>query len=209
MSHSNTSPVRKLVPLTTRSSSLWCVLAAEHYTAELYSIRGRTKPWGHLSRSDMSSNTRAGVPQDTKSFRSCYGNRAKMHLKGHLGFKCHFQYIKLIRLLQHSWMGCAWPGYIVCDMETITVLVILAFNFIPQRSRLSPANTQLVVKYCPNKVSNLRRVCRENVNLPISAQRILVRCAREFAQRTNIWNFVSQFTTSCEAQTRIVSQRRA
>ena len=33
-SHSNTPPVKKLAPPTIRSSSLMCVLAAEHHTAE-------------------------------------------------------------------------------------------------------------------------------------------------------------------------------
>ena len=43
-----------------------------------------------------------GLPQDTKSFRSCSGNRSKMLLKGHLGIKCHSQYNNVIRLLQYS-----------------------------------------------------------------------------------------------------------
>ena len=42
-----------------------------------------------------------GVPQDTKSLRSCSENRAKMLLKGQLRIKCHSQYIKIDRLLWH------------------------------------------------------------------------------------------------------------
>ena len=57
MSQSNTPPVRNRAPLTARSSSLRCVLAAEHHTAEQYSKTGRTKPRKHLSRSDLSWNT--------------------------------------------------------------------------------------------------------------------------------------------------------
>ena len=57
MSHSNTPPVRNLVPLTALSSSLRCVSAAGHYTAIQYSKTGRTKPQKHLSRSDLSWNT--------------------------------------------------------------------------------------------------------------------------------------------------------
>ena len=38
MSHSNTSPVSNRAPLTARSSSLLCVSAAEHHTAEQYSV---------------------------------------------------------------------------------------------------------------------------------------------------------------------------
>ena len=50
--------------------------------------------------------------------------------------KCHSQYNKGIRLLQYSSAnsyGGNW-GCIVLDLETIIVLVFLAFNFIPQMS---------------------------------------------------------------------------
>ena len=58
MSQSNTPPVRNRAPLTARSCSLRCVSAAEHQTAEQCSKTGRTKPWKHLPRSDLSWNTR-------------------------------------------------------------------------------------------------------------------------------------------------------
>ena len=57
MSHSNTPPVRNRAPLTARSSSLRCVSAAEHQTAEQYSKTGRTKPRKHPPRSALSWNT--------------------------------------------------------------------------------------------------------------------------------------------------------
>ena len=76
-----------------------------------------------------------GLPQDTKFLRSCSRNQAKMLFKGQFGMKCHSQYNKVIRLLQYNW-GCAW-GCIVRDLETIIVLVLLAINFIPQRSHHS------------------------------------------------------------------------
>ena len=53
-----THPVRKRAPLTTRSSSLRCVSAAEHHTAEQYSKTGLTKPRQHLPSSDRSWNIR-------------------------------------------------------------------------------------------------------------------------------------------------------
>ena len=53
-SQSNTHLVKKLAPLTTRSSSLRCESAAEHYTMEQYSITGRTKPRKYFPRSDLS-----------------------------------------------------------------------------------------------------------------------------------------------------------
>ena len=52
-----TADHKKLAPLTTRSSSLRCVSAAEHQTAEQYSKTGRTKPLKHLPRSSLSWNT--------------------------------------------------------------------------------------------------------------------------------------------------------
>ena len=58
MSHSNTPPVRNWAPLTARYSSLRCVSAAEHQTAEQYSKTGRTKPRKHLPRGNLSWNTR-------------------------------------------------------------------------------------------------------------------------------------------------------
>ena len=54
MSHSNTPPVRNRAPLTARSSSL----TVEHNAVEQYSKTGRTKPGKHISRSDLSWNTR-------------------------------------------------------------------------------------------------------------------------------------------------------
>ena len=44
----STPPAIKQAPLTTRSSSLRCVSAAEHHTAEQYSKTGKTKPQKHL-----------------------------------------------------------------------------------------------------------------------------------------------------------------
>ena len=81
-----------------------------------------------------------GLPQDTKSLRSCSGNRAKMLLKGHLGIKYHSQYITrsfdsfstVQPIVNGGDWGCSAP-----DIETIVVLVLLAFNFIPQRSHHS------------------------------------------------------------------------
>ena len=99
--HTQTYPqLKKLAPLTTRSTNLRCVSAAEHQMAEQYSKTGKTKPLKHLPRSCLSRNT----CQDsiTKLLRSCSGNRAKMLLESHLGIKCHSHYNKVLRLLQHS-----------------------------------------------------------------------------------------------------------
>ena len=60
-----------------------------------------------------------------------------MLLKSHLGIKCHTQFIKVTRFLQHSSTNGYWGdlGCIVCDLETIIVLVFLAFNLILQRMK--------------------------------------------------------------------------
>ena len=58
MSHSNTPSVKNRAPLSARSSSLRCVYAGDHHTAEQYSKTGRTKPRKHLPRIYLSWNTR-------------------------------------------------------------------------------------------------------------------------------------------------------
>ena len=54
----STPPAKKQAPLTTRSSSLRYVSAAEHHTAEQYSKTGKTKHQEHLPMSNLSWNTR-------------------------------------------------------------------------------------------------------------------------------------------------------
>ena len=87
-----------------------------------------------------------GLSQDTNHLRSFRGNRAKMLLKSHLGIICHSQYIKIIRLLRHSIVNAGDYGCIVPDMGTIIVLVLPAFNFIPQRSHHSLSMTRALLK---------------------------------------------------------------
>ena len=73
----------------------------------------------------------ARTSSNTTPLRSCIENQAKMLLKGHFGIKCHSQYIRCI-IVNGVYWGC-----IVRDLETIIVLVLLTFNFIPQRSHHS------------------------------------------------------------------------
>ena len=54
----STPPAKNQALLTMRSSSLRCVSAAEHHTAEQYSKTGKTKPPKHLKMSNLSCNTR-------------------------------------------------------------------------------------------------------------------------------------------------------
>ena len=68
-----------------------------------------------------------------KSLRSCSGNQAQMLLKGHSqNNKVVLPFSTVLPVVN----GVGW-GYIVQDLETIIVLVLLAFNFIPQRSNHS------------------------------------------------------------------------
>ena len=67
-----------------------------------------------------------------------------MLLKSRLEMKYCFQYIKVIRLLQHSSANSNrgdW-GCIVRAIEIITILVLLAFNYIARRFLILP--TQLL-----------------------------------------------------------------
>ena len=78
-------------------------------------------------------------PQDIKPLRSCSaGNRALMLLKGHLGIKCHSVTPNMtghqIPSVQfRKWLNGGDSICIVRDRETIIVLALLSFNFIPQR----------------------------------------------------------------------------
>ena len=77
-----------------------------------------------------------GHPQDLKSLRSCSGNRAMMLLKGHLGIKftANISWSSdSFSTVQPLVNGGDW-GCIARDLETIIVLVLLAFNFVPKRS---------------------------------------------------------------------------
>ena len=131
----NIHPIKELAPLTAMSSSLKCVSAAEDHTAEQYSKTGRTKPRNYLPRCNLSWNIYLpGLPQDTKPFRSCSGNRVKMLFKSHLRIKCHSKYIKVIRLLQHSFANSLWGNWrcIVRCQETSIVLFLLTLYFVPK-----------------------------------------------------------------------------
>ena len=54
----STPSAEKEAPLTTWSSSLRCLSAAEHHTAEHYSKTAKAKPRKHLPMSNLSWNTR-------------------------------------------------------------------------------------------------------------------------------------------------------
>ena len=130
------NPVRNRAPLTARSSSLRCVSAAEHQTEEHYSKTGRTKPRTHLPRSDLSWNTR----QDFLKIPSLW--EAALETDRWCFSKAIFESNVTPNITRSSDSFSTVPpivnggdrGCIMRNLETIIVLVLLAFNFIPQRS---------------------------------------------------------------------------
>ena len=74
-------PVKKLAPLSTRSSSLMWVSAAEHHTAELYSKICRTEPRQHLPRSNLSWNTCQDFHEILSLWKAALGADSQHFLK--------------------------------------------------------------------------------------------------------------------------------
>ena len=141
MSLSDTPPVRNQPLPTARSSSLRCVSAAYYQTAEQYSKTGRTKPRKHLLRCDLSWNTL----QDFLKIPSLC--KAALETEWRCFSKVIFKSNVTPKITRSSDSFSTVPpivnwgdwGCIVRDLKTIVVLVLLAFNFIPQRSRHSLA----------------------------------------------------------------------
>ena len=134
MLHSNTPQVKEQAALTTRSSSLRHILVAELYTEEQYSKTGKAKPRKHLPRSNLSWNTRKEffkilslweAAQETE--RRCFptvfveSNATPRISRSSNSFST-------VLLNEGDW------GYIVGDLETIVVSILVASNFVPHRS---------------------------------------------------------------------------
>ena len=118
--------------LTARSSSLRCVSAAEHQTAEQYSQTGRTKPRQHLPRSDLSWNTRQEflkIPSlweaAMETAQRCFSKVILESNVTHNITRSSDSFSTVPPIVNRRDWGC-----IVRDLETIIVLVLLAFNFI-------------------------------------------------------------------------------
>ena len=91
-----------------------------------------------ISQEVIYHETLARTSSRYQVFESCSRNQAQMLLKCHFVNKCHSQYNnKVIRLLQCSYTNGGDFGCTVLDQETIIVLVLHTFNFIPQRSHHS------------------------------------------------------------------------
>ena len=133
------TPSYKPAPLTVRSSWLRCVSAAEHQTAEQYSKIGRTKPQKHLPRSDLSWNTRQDFLKIPSFWRAALETERRCFSKVILESnvtpiitRSSDTFSIVPPIVDRGDWGC-----IVRDHETIIVLILLAFNFIPQTSHHS------------------------------------------------------------------------
>ena len=135
MSHSYTPPVRNLAPLTARSSSLRCVSAAKHRTAEQCST-----PAGQKSKSISQEVIYHGTLARTSSRYQVFEKPSKDASQ-----RSFWNQIITPNITRSSDSfstvlptvnGCDW-GCIVRDLETIIALVLLTFNFIPKWSHHS------------------------------------------------------------------------
>ena len=114
-------------------------IGSQASAGEQYSKTGRTKPGKHLPRSALSWNTR----QDFLKTPSLY--EASLETERRCFSKVIFESNVTPKITRSSDSfstvlpivnGGDW-GCIVLNLETIIVLVLLAFNFIPQRSHHS------------------------------------------------------------------------
>ena len=138
MSHSNTSPVRNRAPLIIRSSSLRCVCSrAPHCRTVLQNWQHKT-PKASPKKGSIIEHS-PGLPRETKSLRSssrterkCFSN-VILELKVTPNITRSSDSFSTVQIIVNE----VDFGSIVRDLETIIVLVLLAFNFIPQRSHHS------------------------------------------------------------------------
>ena len=122
-----------------QSCSLRCVSAAGNHTGEKYSKTGRTSPRKHLPRSNQSWNTR----QDFIKLPNLL--EAALETERRCFSKVIFEAMVTPNISRSSDYFSTVPpivnvgdwGCFALDLETIIVLVLLAFNFIPQRSHCS------------------------------------------------------------------------
>ena len=181
MSHSNTLPVRNLAPLTARSSSLRCVSAADSEPSTR--LQNNTPK---LAGQNPESISQEALYHETlaRTF-SRYQVFAKLlwKLSEDASQRSSLSQMSLKKITRSSDSFSTVPpivsggdwGYIVRDLETIIVLVLLAFNFIHQRSHHSltlprvtdPAN-EMNCRYFPIEERSLN-IMYSNKTLKISA----------------------------------------
>ena len=146
--HSITPPVKKWAPLTARSSTLRCVSAAENYTGEQFSKTGRTKPRKHLPRSDLPWNTRQDFLKIPSLWEAaletkwrCFSNVILESNATPNITRSSYSFSTVPKIVNEGDCGC-----IVRDLQTTIVLVLLAFNFIPQRSHQSRTLSRSLIR---------------------------------------------------------------
>ena len=133
--HSKTPPARKSALLTNVSSSLRCESAAEHHTAEQYSKTGRTKLQKYLRRSDQSWNTCQDFFMIPSLWAAALEIERRCFSKIILASKVTPNITRLADSFSTvpSRVNVINRGWIMRDLETIIVLVLLAFSFIPHK----------------------------------------------------------------------------
>ena len=131
MSHSTHTPLKNWHHWLHRSCSSRTVFCSRspHCSTVLQNGQDITPKASPKMQSIMEYSP--GLPKDTKPLRSCSGNRAKLLLESHPRIKCHSQYHLVIRLLQYfpSIVNGGDQGFIMRDLETIMVFVLLSFSF--------------------------------------------------------------------------------
>ena len=128
--------LKKTASPATLSGSLRCESAAEHHTAEQYYKTDRTKLQKDLRRSDRSWNTCQDFLMIPSPWAAALETERRCFSKVILASNVTPNMIRSTdsfstvpsRVNRDNW------GWTVRDLETIIVLVLLAFSFIPHRS---------------------------------------------------------------------------
>ena len=148
MSHLNAPPVRNQASLTAWSSNLRCVPTAEHHAAEQYSKTLRKK--NEKKTGNLSWNTHQDffkIPSlreaALETEQRCF---SKVILESNVtpNITRSSDAFSTVLPNEGDW-GC-----IVRDLKAIIVLVLLTFNFIPQRSHhsLTLPRSRIRDSYC-------------------------------------------------------------
>ena len=134
------SIIAHLAPLTTQSSCLRCVSAAEHHTAEQNFKTGRTKPRKHLPRGTQPWHTRQDFHKMSRLWKPALKKERRCFSK--VIFESNvtpnmsrssdsFSTVPIIVNWMWLEMNCAWPG-------VYHSLCLTRIQFHLQRSHHSP-----------------------------------------------------------------------
>ena len=150
MLHSNAPPVKKRDPLTTRSSILRCVSAAEHHQGLGTALKNSTPKHAGQNAESISQEEICHVMLARTSSIYAKSLRSSLETERRYSQKSSWKQMSLPIIFPLDSVSAAptivngdgW-GRVVRDLKTIIVLVLLAFNFTPQRSHYSPTRPRL------------------------------------------------------------------